>query len=64
MVKVGFICEGKTERKLLGSANFKSCLQSINLEQVDEVINAESSGNLLPHNIKVYTEGLKSKGAS
>jgi hypothetical protein len=63
MIKVGFICEGFTERKLLESANFKSYLQSINLEQVDEVINAEGSGNLLPHNIKAYTERLKNKGA-
>jgi hypothetical protein len=63
MIKIGFICEGFTERKLLESENFKNFLQSINIEIVNEVINAEGSGNLLPHNIFAYIERLKSKAA-
>lgn len=63
MIKVGFICEGFTERKLIESENFKNFLQSINIEVVDEVINAEGSGNLLPHNIAAYIKRLKTKAA-
>lgn len=63
MTRVGFICEGFTERKLIESENFKKFLQSIHIEIVDEVINAEGSGNLLPHNIVAYIQRLKSKEA-
>ncbi len=62
MVKVGFICEGDTEAILLSSDNFQLYLSSINLRAVN-VINACGSGNLLPHNIKGYIEGLEKSGA-
>jgi hypothetical protein len=63
MIKVGFICEGFTEQKLLESAKFQAFLQSIQIEQVGNIINAEGSGNLLPHNIAGYINSLKEKQA-
>lgn len=62
MVKIGFICEGFTEFLLIQSPRFKQFLNSINLESVN-TINAEGSGNLLPHNISGYIESLKRDGA-
>lgn len=62
MVKIGFICEGFTEFFFLQSPEFKQLLNSINLELVN-TINAEGSGNLLPHNISGYMERLKKDGA-
>lgn len=62
MVKVGFICEGFTEQILLLSDKFQQLLISIKLQLVN-VINATGSGNLLPHNIKGYTESLEKDGA-
>ncbi len=62
MIKVGFICEGFTERKLLESDNFKSFLTAVSIE-ITTVINAEGSGNLLPHNIGPFIEILESEGS-
>ena len=50
MVKIGFICEGRTETMILSSMAFRNYCASIGLE-ITDVINAEGSGNLLPHNI-------------
>jgi len=50
MVKIGFICEGITEFLWLQSPEFKQFLSSINLA-LTNTINAEGSGNFLPHNI-------------
>lgn len=58
MVKVGFICEGVTEQKLLFSDKFQQFLSSINLLSVN-VINATGAGNLLPHNIQGFVESLE-----
>lgn len=63
MVKVGFICEGKTEVLLLSTDNFNNFLQSIGIERVN-VVNAETQGNLLPHNIENYIAQLITEGAS
>lgn len=62
MVKIGFICEGVTEQILLQSSTFKQFLKSINLESVP-VIDAQGSGNLLPHNISGYILRLEKEGA-
>jgi hypothetical protein len=62
MVKVGFICEGLTELILLQSAPFRQLLASLNIERLN-VINAEGSGNLLPHNIEGYIARLEKEGA-
>lgn len=62
MIKVGFICEGSTELRLLQSAPFQQLLASLNIERLN-VINAEGSGNLLPHNIAGYVTSLEKAGA-
>lgn len=61
MVKVGFICEGKTERMILSSQAFSDYCLSIGLE-ITKVIDATGNGNLLPENIKPHTESLQRLG--
>ncbi len=63
MVKVGFICEGATETRLIASTNFIKYLQSISIEVIN-VIDAKGSGNLLPHNIDIYIKFLENAGAT
>jgi hypothetical protein len=62
MIKVGFICEGYTEKILLESAAFGDLLRSLNIESL-QVINSEGCDNLLPHNIGPYTTILENAGA-
>lgn len=62
MVKIGFICEGITEQILLFSDKFQQFLSSINLHLIN-VINADGSGNLLPHNIQAYIQSLQKNEA-
>ena len=64
MIKVGFICEGYTEQKLLNSSNFKLYLHQLGIDMIEDIINAEGAGNLLPHNILGYIDRLKSKSAN
>jgi hypothetical protein len=64
VVKLGFIGEGATEKKILESDNFRHLLSRLNLQYIPEVIDAKGSGKLLPHNIIPYTEILKDKGAT
>lgn len=64
MVKVGFICEGATERIILSSVGFERFLSSLGIELVDEIIDAEGCGNLLPRNIEAYILRLENKGAT
>ncbi len=63
MVKVGFICEGKTEKAIIESAAFQTWLHQNRIECVFEVIDAKGSGNLLPHNIGLITKELALRGA-
>lgn len=53
MIKVGFICEGDTEKELLSSQPFTEYLSSLGLQCVN-VVNAAGADNLLPHNITSY----------
>lgn len=62
MVKIGFICEGKTEVLFISSEKFISFLNGNNVQLID-VVNAGGSGNLLPHNITQYLQLLEAKGA-
>jgi hypothetical protein len=64
MIKVGFICEGFTEQKLLNSSNFKLYLNQLGIDIIEDIINAEGAGNLLPHNIVGYIDRLKIKSAN
>lgn len=62
MVKVGFICEGETEKIIVDSVEFKKILASKNLQLVN-AIDAIGNGNLLPKNITPFIELLKDDGA-
>lgn len=62
MVKVGFICEGETEKIIIDSIDFKNILASYNLQLVN-AIDATGNGNLLPKNISPFIESLKDEGA-
>jgi hypothetical protein len=63
MVKLGFICEGKTERLIVESENFQRFLTDSGIACIHPVIDANGVGNLLPHNIISFLEILKSNGA-
>lgn len=62
MVKIGFVCEGKTETLLLSSEKFIQFLSSNGIQLID-VVDAKGSGNLLPDNISQYLTVLERKGA-
>jgi hypothetical protein len=62
MVKIGFICEGETEKIIVDSVNFKNILTLHNLQLVN-AIDATGNGNLLPKNIIPFIESLKDDGA-
>lgn len=62
MVKVGFICEGDTEKIIFDSPDFRNALTQLNVEVVD-TINAEGYCNLLPENITDMEASLRQAGA-
>lgn len=62
-MRLGFICEGKTERKIIESVDFQNFLSNISHTCVSDVIDAEGNGNLLPKNLVPFVERLISKGA-
>ena len=63
MVKVGFICEGKTERKIVESEKFQHYLLQIGIECIKPIFDAKGAGNLLPENLRQELISLKAKGA-
>lgn len=63
MVRVGFICEGKTERKIIESENFQQYLTGLGIECVKPVLDAKGSGNLLPENLRESLELLNARRA-
>ena len=62
MVKLGFICEGATEKILVDSPNFKQFLEQYNCQSIGSV-DASGNGNLLPKNIQPFIKTLRAKGA-
>jgi hypothetical protein len=62
-MKLGFICEGKTEKKIVESPNFQQFLTGIGHTCVPDIIDAKGNGNLLPEHLVEFTEVLLSKGA-
>ena len=62
MVKIGFICEGETEKIIIESENFRQFLLENNLELVN-ALDATGNGNLLPKNILPFIAILKDDGA-
>lgn len=63
MVKVGFICEGRTEKMILDSMQFRELLLSLNIEIVEDVIDVKGNGNLLPKHLEAQSKALFVKGA-
>lgn len=63
MVKVGFICEGDTERKVIESTSFQQTLTDLGLSCVKPIEDADGNGNLLPHNIEPIRTKLFAAGA-
>lgn len=59
MVKVGFIVEGATEKTLIEAKSFQEWAKQKGIEICLPVINAEGSGNLLPHNIEDSIKRVK-----
>ncbi len=53
MVKIGFICEGETEKLIIESEAFKTLLVKSGLQLI-LAIDAEGNGNLLPRNIEKF----------
>ena len=62
MVKVGFICEGDTEKRIVESPAFIEFLNSVEVS-LTQVINATGNGNLLPKNIIPFARILSDGGA-
>lgn len=61
MVKIGFICEGETEKLIIESVAFKTFLVKSGLQLI-LAIDAEGNGNLLPHNIEKFQAILEDAG--
>jgi hypothetical protein len=63
MTKVGFICEGKTEKMIVGSADFQKFLKGVGIDCIADIIDAGGNGNLLPKYLPAFTKRLIAKGA-
>lgn len=63
MVKVGFICEGRTEKMILDSNQFRELLVLLKLELIEDVIDVKGNGNLLPQHLEDQSQELFNKGA-
>ncbi len=62
MVKVGFICEGRTDKLVLESKQFNQLLERIGLKKVNVVFTG-GVGNLLPQYIELFRKTLRDAGA-
>lgn len=56
--KVGFICEGETEKIIVESASFLQLLANLKLQFV-KAVDAAGNGNLLPKNIENHLITMK-----
>jgi len=63
MTKVGFICEGRTEKMIVESPDFQQFLKSAGIDCIPDIIDAGGNGNLLPKNLPAFTNRLIAKGA-
>ena len=63
MVKVGFICEGDTEKLVIESPKFQELLKQLEIACVSPVIDAKGNGNLLPDKIEPFRTILMENGA-
>ncbi len=62
MVKIGFICEGETEKIIIESTVFRKLLIDNNFEFI-KAFDATGNGNLLPENIAPMISNLLDEGA-
>jgi hypothetical protein len=62
-MKLGFICEGKTEKKIVESENFQQLLTDLNHTCVPDIIDAKGNGNLLPKYLDSFSQRLKANEA-
>lgn len=62
MVKIGFICEGRTDKLLLESKQFDELLAKLNLSKINVVFTG-GAGNLLPKHIEIFRKTLIEAGA-
>ncbi len=62
MVKLGFICEGETEKIIVESSNFKEILDNNSCAFI-KALDATGNGNLLPKNIAPMINNLLDEGA-
>lgn len=62
MVKLGFICEGETEKIIIESLAFKEFLSANGLQFL-KAFDATGNGNLLPANIGPMVNNLLEEGA-
>ncbi|NDC31822.1 MAG: hypothetical protein EBZ58_13010 [Bacteroidetes bacterium] len=56
--KVGFICEGETEKIIVESSAFQRLLTDLNLSCA-VAVDASGNGNLLPKNIQNHLETMR-----
>ena len=62
MVKIGFICEGRTEKNIVESDSFQKWLCLNGFDCSLPVIDAKENGNLLPHKIEALRQELLDRG--
>ena len=62
-MKVGFLCEGNTEVKIVKSNRFQQYLTRVGIEMVVPILDAEGGGNLTPGKSGEYTDLLIANGA-
>lgn len=62
MVKIGFICEGRTEKNIVESDSFQKWLCLNGFDCSLPVIDAKGNGNLLPHKIEALRQELLDRG--
>jgi len=59
MVKVGFVVEGISDKKLIESATFKNwAKQECSLEILDEIVDAGGNRNMCRQKIEIYVQKL------
>lgn len=64
MVKLGFIVEGDSEKRILESQLFRELLNNLELPFIEAVENVRGRTNLKPERIINYVKILEQKGAS
>ncbi len=58
-VKIGFVVEGNSEKRLIQSDDFRRMAGQFNLEVCDPVIDAKGGGNLCNKNIEPYIKDCR-----